>query len=112
MTKLLQKLLTFFQQKTLAYFRYLKRLKFNESSTNDVVCLEQPAPGILSPSNYIFPESGRLEREEFENMISYYTKPIEEIELELKDAFRVFDRDGDGFIDREGIALMIDFYSD
>ena len=45
-------------------------------------------------------------------MISYYTKPIEEIELELKDAFRVFDRDGDGFIDREGIAPMIDYYSD
>ena len=50
----------------------------------------------------IFPESGRLEREEFETMIANFMKPKEEIELELKDAFRVFDRDGDGFIDREG----------
>ena len=48
-------------------------------------------------------ESGRLEREEFETMIANYIKPKEEIELELKDAFRVFDRNGDGFIDREGI---------
>ena len=49
-------------------------------------------------------ESGRLEREEFETMIANFMKPKEEIELELKDAFRVFDRDGDGFIDREGNA--------
>ena len=36
-----QKLLTFFQQKILAYFRY-KRLKL----TNDVVSFEQPTPEL------------------------------------------------------------------
>ena len=38
-----QKLLTFFQPKILAYLRY-KRLKFNETLTNDVVNFEEPGP--------------------------------------------------------------------
>ena len=47
-------------------------------------------------------ESGLLEREEFEKMIVSYTKPTEEVEEELKDAFREFDKDGNGFIEKEG----------
>ena len=35
-------------------------------------------------------------------MIVSYMKPKEEVEEELKDAFRVFDRDGNGFIEKEG----------
>ena len=38
----MQKLLTFFQQKILAYLRN-NFWKFNESLTNDVVSFEQPA---------------------------------------------------------------------
>ena len=35
-------------------------------------------------------------------MIVSYTKPTEEVEEELKDAFREFDKDGNGFIEKEG----------
>ena len=41
-----QKLLTFFQQKILAYLRYY-HLKFYISLTNDVVSFEQPGPGLV-----------------------------------------------------------------
>ena len=37
------KLLTFFQQKMLAYLSY-KRLKFNETLSNDVDSFEEPGP--------------------------------------------------------------------
>ena len=46
----LQKLLTFFQHKILAYLRYW-RLKFNVLLTNDVVSFEQPGPGVLILNN-------------------------------------------------------------
>ena len=42
----LQKLLTFFQQKISAYLRILD-VNFNESLTNDIVSFEQPGPDIL-----------------------------------------------------------------
>ena len=45
-----QKLLTFFQQKLLAYFKY-QHLNFNETLTNNVISFEQPSPG----SKYLLP---------------------------------------------------------
>ena len=41
----LQKFLTFFQQKILAYLSYLS-LNFNKTLTNDVVSFEQSGPGV------------------------------------------------------------------
>ena len=55
----LQKLLTFFQPKILAYLRY-QHLNFNEMLTNDIVSFEQPGPeleirgGIDDNSKIIF----------------------------------------------------------
>ena len=43
----MQKLLTVFQQKILAYLIYY-RLKFNETLTNDVVSFEQPGTDLLT----------------------------------------------------------------
>ena len=41
----MQKLLTFFQQKFLAYLR-ITRGNFNESLTNDIVSFEQLGPDV------------------------------------------------------------------
>ena len=40
----LQKLLTFIQQKILAFFLNISIWNFNETLTNDVVSFEQPGP--------------------------------------------------------------------
>ena len=42
----MQKLLTFLQQKILAYLRYFNIWNFNETLTNYVVSFEQPSPGL------------------------------------------------------------------
>ena len=45
----MQKLLTFCQQKILAYFRRFKNIwNFNVTFTNDIVSFEQPGPDICS----------------------------------------------------------------
>ena len=46
----MQKLLTFFQQKMLAYL-HITQLKFNESLTNDIVSFEQLGPGNQMPAH-------------------------------------------------------------
>lgn len=48
------------------------------------------------------PEDGSVDYEEFEAFVAkngLYKASVEEVSQELKDAFQVFDRDGDGYID-------------
>ena len=47
----LQKLLTFFQQKILAYILDINVWNFNETLTNDVVSFEQPGPELKAKKN-------------------------------------------------------------
>ena len=49
-----------------------------------------------------FAGHGYLQRDEFEKMIVSYMKPMWQVEEELKDAFRIFDKDGNGRIDTAG----------
>lgn len=51
--------------------------------------------------------NGLLDREEFEKMILSYMKPQWKIEQELKDAFRIFDRDGSGTINADELEYVL-----
>ncbi|KAL4218264.1 Myosin light polypeptide 6 [Mactra antiquata] len=51
--------------------------------------------------------SGMLEQEQFEKMIISYMKPMWQVKEELKDAFRIFDKDGNGTIDKQELEYVL-----
>ena len=51
-------------------------------------------------------DNGRLEFLEFCEIIAKNRKSLEQEEQELKEAFRLFDKNGDGFIDKEELKKV------
>jgi len=56
-------------------------------------------------------DNGRLEFSEFCEIISKNKKSLEQEEEELKNAFRLFDKNGDGTIDREELKQVNRLYT-
>ncbi|XP_052765503.1 calmodulin-A-like [Mya arenaria] len=56
--------------------------------------------------------NGRLERDEFEQMVQSYMKPMWQVKEELKDAFRIFDKDGNGLIDTSELENVLKKYGE
>lgn len=65
-----------------------------------------PWSSILSGGAFRVRSSGTIEFNEFLMMMSRKMKEADS-EEELREAFRVFDRDGDGFISREELSLVM-----
>ncbi|WAR16357.1 CML8-like protein [Mya arenaria] len=65
---------------------------------------------IISPT--LVKDNGRLERDEFEQMVQSYMKPMWQVKEELKDAFRIFDKDGNGLIDTSELENVLKKYGE
>ncbi|CAH1781676.1 unnamed protein product [Owenia fusiformis] len=52
-------------------------------------------------------QNGRMEFDEFLELMSVTVKPEEEVEDELRQAFKVFDKDGNGYISAKEMLVVL-----